>query len=240
MSIIQSMKQNNTDGILNQNQNVTSKLDEFFLNRPFANETEVKAFALENQIDEKIAFSHMHHIHEKRKKDMSISEDTLSKIDDEKSLQLLLNQMKKETQLEKQLSISNLLLRIQSKFLLEKFLIFNGNSILGNWIEDAKEEIENYDKVDLKIYDLLTNLLNFCDKLPINESELKSSKIGKKINKLGKSVSDRLIKIKCEEIVSKWKKLIDGKSNDYPDKDPDFNRKTKREENVNIDRNYKK
>jgi len=237
MSIIQSMKQNYSDELINQNHNITAKLDEFLQNKPLANEKEIRAFALENHIDEKIAFNHMH---ERRKKDTFIKGEYPSKIEDEKSLQLLLNQMKKETQLEKQLSISNLLLKIQSQYLLEKFIIFNGNSILGNWIEDAQEEIENYDKVDLKIYDLLTNLLNFCDKLPINESELKSSKIGKKINKLGKSVSDRLIKIKCEEIVSKWKKLIDGKPNDNHDKDPEFNRKTKREEVGQFDRNYKK
>ena len=58
--------------------------------------------------------------------------------------------------------------------------------------------------------------------------DLKISKIGKKINKLGKSISsERPIKYKCEELVVRWKKMIENlkdkkRTNDYDKRDKDF------------------
>jgi hypothetical protein len=133
-----------------------------------------------------------------------------SRIEDVKQIPTLISFMKKETKLEPKLQISNILSKIDSFSLLDRFVQLNGNVVLGYWIDDCKEVFESNDKVDSRIFTLLTNVLNFCDSLPITVNELKTSKIGKKINKLGKCVSDRLIKTKCEELVSKWKKIIEN------------------------------
>jgi hypothetical protein len=131
------------------------------------------------------------------------------KLDDPKNISTLINNMKKENKIEQRLNISNMLNKIEKQFCLVKFMQLNGAVILGDWISDYKDTIEEGNKVDVRIYDILTNILNFCDNLPVTVSDLKSSKIGRKINKLGKCVSDRTIKLKCEQLVKKWRKTID-------------------------------
>jgi hypothetical protein len=133
-----------------------------------------------------------------------------SKIDDVKQIPTLIACMNNESKLEHKLQISNILIKIESFSLLDRFIYKDGNKALGVWIEELMKQFESNEKLDPRIFTLLTNLLNFCDLLPITVEELKTSKIGKKINKLGKSVSDRLMKTKCEELVSKWKKIIEN------------------------------
>ena len=154
----------------------------------------------------------------------SLTNKLPSIIDDAKQIPNLISTMKKETKIEPRILISNLLNKIDSKFILDRFVQLNGNSVLGYWIEDCKEDIESGDRVDNRIYTLLTNLLKFCDNLPITVGELKTSKIGKKINKLGKCVSDRVIKMKCEELVSRWKKLIENIKDKKKDKEKERDR----------------
>jgi hypothetical protein len=130
--------------------------------------------------------------------------------DDPKSILALVSFLRKESKLDSRLNLSNNFEKINSTLCLNRFMQLNGNQILGDWIDDYKEDFESNLKIDPKVFEILTNILNFCDKLPVSVQELKVSKIGKKINKLGKCVSDRVLKNKCEELVLRWKKLADG------------------------------
>ena len=132
------------------------------------------------------------------------------KIEDAKDVQNIISLIKKENKLENRLKISLALRKLDSSYLLNKFVTLNGNQNLGYWIEDYKEEIESRGRVEERVYEVLNNILTFCNNLPITVHELKTSKIGKKINKLGKCVEDKYIKHKCEELVSRWKKLIEN------------------------------
>lgn len=166
--------------------------------------------------------------------------NTNKPIDDPKQIASLVSQLKKETKPEQRLNISTALNKIEGNYCLNRFIQLNGNQILGHWIEDYKEEIESNDKVDSKVYEILTNILNFLDILPITVQDLKISKIGKKVNKLGKCVSDRVIKTKCEELVSRWKKMIEDIKEKKKDKhDKEREREREREKDYNNYKDYK-
>jgi hypothetical protein len=84
-----------------------------------------------------------------------------------------------------------------------------GASILADWISEYRDNIEAEEKVDQRVYEILTNIFDFAERLPISMNDLKNSRLGKKVNKLGKCISDKTIKLKCEYVVEKWKRMID-------------------------------
>ncbi len=123
----------------------------------------------------------------------------------------IISSIKKENNIESRLELSVALINITNPNCLTRFLQLNGTTHLGYWIDDYRDQIEFRENVDPKVFDILSNILNFCDKLPISVSDLKFSKIGKKINKLGKCIDyEKKIKSKCEELVSRWKKMIEN------------------------------
>lgn len=140
----------------------------------------------------------------------SFSYSSLQNYDDPKQITNLISSLKKANKMDARLHYSQTLKSIESTASLNRFVQLNGYQILGSWIDSYKEEIESNSSVNPRVYDIITNLLNFCEKLPITVHDLKISKIGKKVNKLGKCVSDRIIKTKCEILVSRWKKLIEN------------------------------
>jgi len=152
----------------------------------------------------------------------------ISKIEEPKQVAGIISSIKKENKIEIRLELSMALNEITNPNCLLRFLQLNGTTHLGYWIDDYKDEIECKESVDPRVYEILSNILNFCDKLPISVHDLKISKIGKKINKLGKSISsERPIKYKCQELVDRWKKMIENlkdkkRTYDYDKIDKDF------------------
>jgi hypothetical protein len=166
--------------------------------------------------------------------------ETSFKLENAKDIQNIISQMKKENKIENRLKISIALKKLDSSYLLDKFVQLNGNQVLGYWFEDYKDELEANGKIEEKVKEILTNLLSFCNNLPISVHELKSSKIGKKINKLGKCVEDKIIKNKCEELVSRWKKLIEkikDKKHNKESKEYKSSRETKEKESYSHHKN---
>jgi hypothetical protein len=89
--------------------------------------------------------------------------------------------------------------------------------------------------VEPKDIDLLDQILNLANKLPVKFKELKETKFGKHINKLGKCVKDSKIKGKCESIVLRWKKMINDhveKSDKKPNFDQPINSDKEKDEGV--------
>jgi hypothetical protein len=167
----------------------------------------------------------------------STSNEVSIKLENAKDIQNLISQMKKENKIENRLKISIALKKLDSSYLLDKFVQLNGNQVLGYWFEDYKEEIEANGKIEEKVKEILTNLLSFCNNLPISVHELKSSKIGKKINKLGKCVENKIIKQKCEELVSRWKKLIEKIKDKKHSKDSKEHRSSKEKDSYEQHKN---
>ena len=97
--------------------------------------------------------------------------------------------------------------------MVERFMHLQGTNVLSEWTNEYKEKIEKsekYEKIEKfpLVLEILNLILNISNRLPINVADLKNSKIGKKINKLGKCITDKTIKIKCETMVNRWKKMI--------------------------------
>jgi hypothetical protein len=137
------------------------------------------------------------------------SEKDVNPVTDAKGMSSLVAQMKREARLDSRLHISAVLTKTTDEFSLNRFNQMQGAGVLAEWVSEYKDRIEHDDKVDPKVYELLTNILDFTEKLPISMTELKNSGIGKKINKLGKCIGDRVIKTKCEFLVDKWKRMIE-------------------------------
>ena len=157
-----------------------------------------------------------------------------SQITSSKEVSQLIDYLNQEKSVEYQNELCLILLKNSNKDTLGKFLDLNGISIFNDWLSYYQDNITLI-KVN-KINELINNVLNICNLLPITVSELKNLKIGKKINYLGKSLSNSdPLKSLCEIIVNKWKKMVDYSSKDkdssainkYFEKDKFFDQKNK-------------
>ena len=130
-----------------------------------------------------------------------------------KGMNTLVSLMKKETKLENKQYLLTILSNTTYVPAIDRFMHLQGTNFLSEWINEIKEKIEKSDKFEKNekyplALDILHLILNISNKLPITVSDLKISKIGKKINKLGKCITDKQIKLRCETMVIRWKKLI--------------------------------
>ena len=139
-----------------------------------------------------------------------------SQITSSKEVSQLIDYLSQEKSIEYQNELCLILLKNANQDILEIFLDLNGINIFNDWLSYYQDNITLI-KVN-KINELINNVLNICNLLPITVSELKKLKIGKKINNLGKSLSNGdPLKSLCEYIVNKWKEMVD-----YSSKDKDF------------------
>lgn len=87
-------------------------------------------------------------------------------------------------------------------------------SILSDWVRELKYELKSsYTQERLRdIERLISIILSICQHCTLTISELKSTKIGKSINKLAKNLPEpSSIKAPCQDIVDKWRKMADDK-----------------------------
>jgi len=129
-------------------------------------------------------------------------------LNENKGIATLVDIMKKEDKSEIRIIPIQILNATQPNELLKEFITQSGITILGDWVSEYKEQIEKNTSVEQKIIDLLDQILNLSNRLPIRVKDLKTTKYGKQINKLGKCVNNTKIKGKCESIVERWKKMI--------------------------------
>lgn len=131
-------------------------------------------------------------------------------IADPKEVPSLISQMKREHKIESRLNVAQNFPRL-SPGCYKRFIQLKGLEILSDWVKDCKETFESSDRPEneIKINELMIKILELCDKLPISVNDLKISKIGKQINKFGKLFHEGSIKTKCEDLVKKWKRMIE-------------------------------
>ena len=87
------------------------------------------------------------------------------------------------------------------KATLSRFIQLGGVEILGDWIHEHKDSIEQED------IQIVHSCLSCLNKISINTEILGKTQIGKTVNKLAKHF-DPSIQAKSNTIVSKWKKMV--------------------------------
>lgn len=169
-------------------------------------------------------------------------------IQDPKLIHNLILFMDKDLKNELKYELSITLSKTKDSIVLQKFLELNGSEILSKWLQDIKDKLSfssNSNTPDNILNNTLLNILKFCEKLQISLFDLKYSKIGKIINKIGKCVNDREIQSKCLILVNKWKRIVEDireKKVDIEKEKKNFNlnvNKTVDEENLNVNNLHK-
>ncbi len=141
--------------------------------------------------------------------DMKSFVDQKGGLVDLKGIPVILEIIKRETLPETRIIPIQILNLTENLEIIKEFMFQQGVFPLTEWVSIYKDQIENQaGNLEQKDYDLLDQILNLSNKMPIKPKDLKNTKFGKQINKLGKCVSDPKIKGKCEAIVDRWKKMI--------------------------------
>lgn len=87
------------------------------------------------------------------------------------------------------------------KAALSRFIQLGGVEILGTWISEHRDSVEQED------IQIVHSCLSCLNKITISTELLDRTQIGKIVNKLAKH-SDASIQAKANTIVSKWKKMV--------------------------------
>ena len=146
------------------------------------------------------------------------------------SLQSLISQMKSSSSFTSRQNHIRSLLSITDSSLFSELIASKGIHILSKWIHDYKDACQGGGDLSKEEENLVIDIIRICDQCYLSISDLKDTKIGKNINKLGKELGpESRAKRECEEIVEKWRKMIDKANDDSNDNY--VGRKTHREYN---------
>jgi len=148
-----------------------------------------------------------------------------------KGVPVILEIMKRESMAETRIIPLQILNLTDNAEVIKEFMSQQGIFILTEWVSSYKDLIETQNNLETKDYDLLNHILNLSNKMPIKTKDLKSTKFGKQINKLGKCIKDPKIKGKCESIVDRWRKMISDQK-EKSQKSSNYENKKGKEENL--------
>ncbi len=103
------------------------------------------------------------------------------------------------------------LLNIKSNELYQKCIELRGLTYLSNWLKEYKKSVASGSDLTTDEEHIVKNIINLCELIHLSINDLKTSKIGKNINSLGKALpEDCSVKKYCEDIVAKWREMIEG------------------------------
>ena len=126
------------------------------------------------------------------------------------SLHSLISSMENADTMSQRLHITESLLTITDKNILDQLIPLKVIHTLSKWIHEYKEEKIRGMEIPPDEIKIIINVINLCQKIDFKKNDLKSTKIGKNINKVGKALNNNnSAKKHCEYIVSKWRKMID-------------------------------
>ena len=146
------------------------------------------------------------------------------------SLHSLINSMEKANTMSQRLQITKSLLTITEKSILDQLIPLKVIHTLSKWIHEYKEEKLKGMEIPPDEIKIIIDIVNLCQRVDFKKNDLKNTKIGKNINKLGKALkNDNEAKKYCENIVSKWRKMIDGDDERNEGENEFMRKKTKRE-----------
>lgn len=146
-------------------------------------------------------------------------------------LQNFLKRLPKCLTINSRLIATKNLLDMKKNELVEKFIELKGLSILSGWLKEYKSSVSSGTELTKDEEFIVLNIVYLCDRMHLSINDLKSSKIGKNINSLGKLLTEgKKTKKACEEIVAKWRKMI-SKNEEEESEVPNMNLK----ENKNLE-----
>ena len=96
----------------------------------------------------------------------------------------------------------------------KKFIEVKGLYYLSIWLKEYKKSVSSGTELTKDEEYIVKNIIHLCENMHLSINDLKTSKIGKNINSLGKALPEgNIVKAHCEEIVAKWREMIDGNEN---------------------------
>ena len=125
-------------------------------------------------------------------------------------LQSFIKKLPKCHTISSRLNATKNLLEIHNNELYQKCIELKGLTILSKWLKEYKVSVADGTELTRDEEIIVTNIICLCENIHLSINDLKTSKIGKNINSLGKALSeDCQVKRHCEEIVAKWRQMID-------------------------------
>ena len=126
-------------------------------------------------------------------------------------LQTFISKMPKCYTISSRLNATKNLLSIKNNELYQKCIELKGLSILSKWLKEYKTSVQDGTDLTRDEEFIVNNIIHLCDRIHLSINDLKISKIGKSINSLGKVLPESCsVKKHCEDIVSKWRKMIES------------------------------
>ena len=165
---------------------------------------------------------------------------SIDEITNIQSLHSLINSMEKANTMSQRLQITKSLLTITEKSILDQLIPLKVIHTLSKWIHEYKEEKTKGMEIPPDEIKIIIDIVNLCHKIELKINDLRSTKIGKNINKLGKALSsNNPAKKCCEGIVLKWRKMIDEDDERIDNNTELIGKKTTRD-TINFHNNSKK
>ena len=110
------------------------------------------------------------------------------------------------------------LLDIKNNELYQKCIELKGLSYLSNWLKEYKKSVASGIDLTRDEEFIVINIIYLCERIHLSINDLKTSKIGKNINSLGKALHEgNNVKKHCEEIVAKWREMIEENEDNNED-----------------------
>ena len=129
-------------------------------------------------------------------------------------LQSFIKKLPKCHTISSRLTATKNLLQIKNNELYQKCIELKGLSYLSKWLKEYKKSVTSGIDLTKDEEYIVKNIIHLCEIIHLSVNDLKTSKIGKNINSLGKALPEgNSIKKYCEEIVSKWREMIEDDEN---------------------------
>ena len=126
-------------------------------------------------------------------------------------LQSFIKKLPKCHTISSRLNATKNLLEIHNNELYQKCIELKGLTILSKWLKEYKVSVADGTELTRDEEIIVTNIICLCENIHLSINDLKTSKIGKSINSLGKALPKECnVRKHCEEIVSKWREMIDS------------------------------
>ena len=126
-------------------------------------------------------------------------------------LQSFIKKLPKCHTISSRLTATKNLLDIKSNELYQKCIELKGLTILSSWLKEYKKSVQGGTDLTRDEEFIVINIIYLCERIHLSINDLKTSKIGKCINSLGKVLPEGCnVQKQCEKIVSKWREMIDS------------------------------
>ena len=133
-------------------------------------------------------------------------------------LQSFIKKLPKCHTISSRLTATKNLLDIKNNELYQKCIELKGLLHLSNWLKEYKKSVAAGTDLTRDEEFIVINIIYLCERIHLSINDLKTSKIGKNINSLGKALPEgNNVKKCCEEIVAKWREMIEENEDNNED-----------------------